>query len=198
VIRFTTALVLSLLVRAEAVDAQEAVRAQQALEAYRRLDYPAAIVMARRALAQQPSRADRIALYELLGFSYGALDSTRQAVDAFRELIFLDPDREPDVSRVSPRITSLYASALGQVLVVRRIRSDTASFIAGQGGASVSFQISRPARVVVRAVGAGLDLVVDTMAVAGEGRARWGATDLVGNPVPPGNVPVHSHCGVRA
>ena len=159
---------------------------QQAVDAYGRLDYPAAILTARRALAARPSRADRIVLYELLGFSYGALDSTRQAVDAFRELIFLDPDREPDASRVSPRIASLYASALGQVLVVRRIRTDTTSFVAGQGTATVTFQVTRPSRVVVRAVGSGIDVILDTLSVAGEGRALWGAIRPTGEPVPPG------------
>lgn len=180
-------LVLALLAGASARgQAQDAALTRQAVEAHQRLDYPGAIVAARRALSGRLSRADRITLYELLGLSYGALDSTRQAVDAFRELIFLDPDREPDMSRVSPRITSLYASAMGQVLVVRRIRADTTSFVAGRGSATVRFQVSRPARVVVRAVGAGLDLVLDTMSVAGEGRAQWGAADSVGEPVPPG------------
>src|SRR4051812_15594768 len=86
--------------------------------AYQSLDYAAAIRSAHDALADRIPEATRIAAYEILAFSYAALDSTRQAVEAFRELIFLDPNRTPDVERVSPRITALYALALGQVLVV--------------------------------------------------------------------------------
>jgi hypothetical protein len=166
--------------------AQESTLVQQAADAYQRLDYPAAIVSIRRALATRLTVDDRITAYELLAFSYGAVDSARQAVDAFRELIFLDPDREPDPNTVSPRITSLYASALGQVLVVRHIRTDTVSFVAGDGDAVVEFELSRPALVVARAVGPGIDVVLDSMSVAGAGRVRWPATTPTGEPAPPG------------
>ena len=99
------------------VTAAGALRAQQdadvirAQQAYDALDFRTVIPAAQRAIANPDlSVEDRIIAYELLGFTYGALDSTVQAVNAFRNLIFLDPDREPDAVRVTPRITSLYAS----------------------------------------------------------------------------------------
>jgi hypothetical protein len=160
---------------------------RQAKAAYDNLDFGAAIRSARRAVQEpQLARDDRVLALEILGYSYGAFDSTRQAVEAFKELIFLDPNREPDVDRVSPRITSLYASALGQVLVVRRAAVDSATFVAGQGGAPVRFQVSRNARVVTRVVGPGLDLALDSQLVSGTARMDWRALRPDGTPVPPG------------
>jgi hypothetical protein len=150
------------------------------------LDYATAIRVARAALAGRIERADRIEMFDVLGYAYGALDSTRQAVDAFKELIYLSPDHEPDVSTVSPRITSLYASALGQVLVVRKVKLDTASFIAGSGGAALRFQVSRPARVVTRAVGSGADVKVDSSLVSGSAQLAWRALTADGRSLPSG------------
>ncbi len=166
--------------------AQENPTLRRAQEAYDELDFAGAITYARRALQERLSRGDRVIAYELLGYTYGALDSARQAVEAFRELIYLDPDREPDVERVSPRITSLYASALGQVLVVRRVSVDSASFVAGQGSVPVRFAVSRASRAVTRVVGEGLDLVIDSQLVAGASQVNWQALTEGGAPVPPG------------
>jgi len=170
--------------------AQDNATLRQAQQAYDALDFSDAITLARRALGQQLDRSDQIAAHELLGFAYGALDSTRQAVEQFRQLIFIDPDREPDVNVVSPRITSLYASALGQVLVVRRLRVDSTSFVAGQGNLNVQFQLSRPARAIGRVVGSGYDAVIDTQLVAGTGRFEWSALTDGGEPVPAGDYQV--------
>jgi hypothetical protein len=166
------------------------VTVQLAQQAYDELDFPRAITLGRQALQHQLTRDDQVAMHELLGLTYGALDSARQAVDHFRQLIFLDPDREPDVDVVSPRITSLYASALGQVLVVRRLRVDSASFVAGQGALAVQFQLSRPARAVGRVVGADYDMVLDSQLVAGTGRFEWRATTDSGEPVPAGDYQI--------
>ncbi len=174
-----------------ALSAQEHPFVFRAQQAYEALDFSAAIANARSALQQRLSREDRILAYELLGFSYGALDSTRQAVEAFRQLIFLDPDREPDVERVSPRITSLYASALGQVLVVRRVRVDSTSFIAGQGYVPIRFEVTRAARAVTRVIGGGLDLVIDSsLVVAGETQVLWNALTVSGEPVTAGTYQI--------
>lgn len=185
--------IATLLVMIEVAAATVALRAQdsstvrEARAAYENLDFPAALDAAKRAVAGRQSQRDLATAYEVMAFSYAALDSTRQAVEAFRELIFLDPDREPNVERVSPRITSLYASALGQVLVVRGLRVDSASFVAGQGGAPIQFTVSRPARVTTRLVGEGLDVVVDSQLVAGVGGFRWAAVTAAGDPVPVGH-----------
>jgi hypothetical protein len=183
--RAAAGLALSLAAAPLAAQQHQLVRGAKA--AFDGLDYAVAIQLARRAVEQQLAREDRVLAFEILGYSYGAFDSTRQAVEAFKELIFLDPNREPDVNRVSPRIRSLYASALGQVLVVRRATVDSATFVAGQGGAPVRFQVSRPARVVTRVVGPDLNLTVDCQLVSGTTRVDWQGLDAQGMPVPAGS-----------
>jgi hypothetical protein len=176
---------------AERAATQESRTLAEARQAYEALDFELAIARASQALdAERLSRDDRIVAYELLGFAYGALDSARQAVASFRELIFLDPDREPDVNLVSPRITALYASALGQVLVVRRLRVDSATFVANQGSVAIQFQLSRPARAIARVIGPGYDVVVDSQLVAGAGRFEWRAVTENGDPAAPGTYQV--------
>jgi hypothetical protein len=186
-VRSLVALAVGLLL-VPTLSAQQDSALTRAQAAYTDLDYARAITSAREALAGSLTRDEQVAAYELLGFSYGALDSTRQAVDAFRQLIFLDPDREPDVERVSPRITSLYASALGQVLVVRRLHVDSATFVGGAGGAPVRFEVSRAARTRTRILGPGVDLVVDSQSVAGGSPAgfEWDVHGPSG-PLPPGD-----------
>jgi hypothetical protein len=158
----------------------------RARSSYTELDYAGAIQLAQRALGGPLSLDQRVVAYELLGYSYGALDSTRQAVEAFRRLIFLAPDREPDVERVSPRITSLYASALGQVLVVRRLALDSASFIAGSGSVPIHFEVSRTAQAITRVLGPAVDLVVDSQIVSGAVRVDWRVSGAGGRPLPAG------------
>ena len=158
----------------------------RAQAAYNDLDYSAAIQLAQRALAGPLSQNGRVGAYELLGFSYGALDSTHQAVEAFRRLIFLAPDRIPDVERVSPRITSLYASALGQVLVVRRLSLDSASFLAGSGSVPIRFEVSRTAQVVTRLLGPTSELIIDSQTVSGAVRVDWRVSGSDGRPLPAG------------
>jgi hypothetical protein len=177
---------LSLLLAPGPLAGQQNAEVRRAQAAYQGLEYSEAVLAARQALRGPLSADDRATAYELLGFSYGALDSTRQAVDAFRQLIFLAPDREPDVERVSPRITSLYASALGQVLVVRRVRLDSARFVAGAGSVPIRFEVSRDAQVFIRVIGPGTDVVVDSQNVAGVARVDWTVTAADGRPMPPG------------
>jgi tetratricopeptide (TPR) repeat protein len=170
--------------------AQQDTLLSQAQAAYEALDYSSAIRAARQALRGSLGRDEQVAAYELLGYSYGALDSTRSAVEAFQQLIFLAPDREPDVERVSPRITSLYASALGQVLVVRRVAIDSTSFIAGAGAVPIRFEVSRLAHTSVRVIGSGLDIVVDSQTVSGIVRVDWRATHERDRPFPPGDYEI--------
>ena len=166
--------------------AQEVAPLVEARRAYTELDYSTAIAAGRRALQEPLDPESRAEVYELLGYAYGALDSTRQAVTAFQQLIFLEPDREPDVERVSPRITSLYASALGQVLVVRRVRLDSVTFVAGLDSAAIRFEVSRTAETSARVIGSGVDLIVDSNTVTGPARADWPVTYPDGRPLPEG------------
>jgi tetratricopeptide (TPR) repeat protein len=166
---------------------QDNATVRAAAAAYENLEFAVALTTAQRAVTERLSQEDLAQAYEILAFSYAALDSTRQSVEAFRELIFLDPDREPNVERVSPRITSLYASALGQVLVVRGLRVDSASFVGGTGGVPIQYRVSRPARVFTRIVGDGVDAIVDSQLVAGVGGFRWDVLRPGGEPVPAGD-----------
>lgn len=158
----------------------------RAESAYVALEFSTALSLARQAAGTRLTQSQLARAYEVLAFSYAALDSTRQAVEAFRELIFLAPDREPSVERVSPRITSLYASALGQVLVVRALHVDSGAFVGGEGAVPVRYALSRPASVTSRLIGEGLDIVVDSQLTAGSGGFRWEALQPNGEPVPAG------------
>src|SRR5713226_8816013 len=114
---------------------------RQGLQAYDNLDFPRAILLARRALGERMVGSDQARAYELLGFAYSATDSQVKAVDAFKQTILLDPDRELDPRKISPKITSLFYSALGQVLVVRQLRVDSARFVGGQGTVPIRFTV---------------------------------------------------------
>src|SRR3989441_12178765 len=77
---------------------------RQALQAYDNVDFARAIALARRALLERMSGPDQARAYELLGFAYSATDSQVKAVDAVKQTILLDPDRELDPRRISPKI----------------------------------------------------------------------------------------------
>jgi hypothetical protein len=185
-LRRTCRVLAGLTLLAGAATAQNSATLRRARAASEQLDFATTIRLARQATTEQLGRDDRILAFELLGYAYGALDSARQAVDAFRQLIFLAPDREPDVERVSPRITSLYASALGQVLVVRKVAVDSTTIVAGDGRVLIRYQVSRAARATTRVVGQGLDLVVDSQLVTGPGLASWNGLSPAGTAAPAG------------
>ncbi len=156
---------------------------RQALQAYDNVDFARAIALARRALLERMSGPDQARAYELLGFGYSATDSQVKAVDAFKQTILLDPDRELDPRRISPKITSLFYSALGQVLVVRQLKVDSARFVGGQGSLPIRFTVTSPARVRTRAVSGAASLLVDSAVVTGTVNVRWPARLPNGDPV---------------
>jgi len=159
---------------------------RQALQAYDALDFAQAGALARRALTERMSGSDQARTYELLGFTYSATDSQAKAVDAFKQAILLDPDRQLDANKVSPKITSLFYSALGQVLVVRQLQVDSARFVAGQGAVPLRFTVTSPARVRVRAISGPTTLLIDSTVVTGAVSVRWLAQLPGGGPVPAG------------
>ncbi|HUK20501.1 MAG TPA: hypothetical protein VLV45_02950 [Gemmatimonadales bacterium] len=163
--------------------AQTRTMLRQAQDAYDALDFSRAAVLARRALTERLSAADQTRAYELLGFSYSAIDSQIKAVDAFKQTILLDPDHQLDANKVSPKITSLFYSALGQVLVVRQLRVDSAKFVSGQGAVPIRFTVTSPARIRVRAVNANTSLAVDSAVGTGQYTVRWPAQLPSGGPV---------------
>jgi tetratricopeptide (TPR) repeat protein len=180
----------ALILGAAALPAQESPALRQARAHYDGLFYDSAVAAARRALdAPRVSAADRAALYELLGYAYATMDSTSPAVAAFRELILLDPDREPDQVRVSPRITSRYTQALSQVLVVRRLSVDSAGFVAGEGRVNIRFQLSRAA-IVRTTVRGGTTQLLDSASLAGGATVGWDGTMGARTPAAPGRYQV--------
>src|SRR3989454_260025 len=161
---------------------------RQALQAYDQLNFPQAIVLANRSLREPLGGAERGRAYELLGSAYSAMDSALKAVDAFQPAILVDPDRQLDPTKISPKITSAFLLALGQVLVVRQLKVDSVRFVGGQAGAGVPirFTITSPARVRVRALSGSTSLLIDSSAVTGTVSLRWPAVLRSGEPVPQG------------
>src|SRR5438876_11742963 len=174
-------------VRAQAAPAPQNATLRAAIQAYENLDFARAITLARRALSERMSGPDQARAYELLGFAYSATDSQVKAVDAFKQTILLDPDRELDPRRISPKITSLFYSALGQVLVVRQLKVGTVRFVGGQGSVPIRFTVTSPARVRTRAVSGAASLLVDSAVVTGTVNGRWPARLANGDPVAAGD-----------
>jgi hypothetical protein len=170
--------------------AQVSATLRRAEAAYRDLAYSQTIVEARRALGERLGRGDQARAYELIGFAYAAMDSARQSTEAFRELLFLAPDRELDPGRISPKITSLFALALGQVLVVRHVQVDTTSIIAGSGSVPIRFTVTRSARVRTRIVGPSWERTVDSSLVDGTLRVGWNGLRADGRAAEPGDYRV--------
>ena len=179
------ALSLALLAAPLAAQGRSALR--QAEASYRDLSYGQAIVQARRALEGRLSAGEQARAWEVLGFAYAALDSARQSTDAFKQLLFLSPDRELDPGRISPKITSLFALALGQVLVVRHLAADSATFVAGRGSLPIGFTLTRTARVRTRIAGQGGEAVVDSSLGEGALRLRWNGLLRDGRAAPSGD-----------
>ena len=172
------------------LEAQRAPSLGRAEASYRELAYGQAIVHARRALGEKPNGAEQARAYELLGFAYAALDSVRQSTEAFKQLLFLEPDRDLDPARISPKITSLFALALGQVLVVRHLDADSATFVAGAGALPLRYTVTRSARIRTRIVGAAGEALVDSTLGEGTFQLRWNGLLRDGAPAPSGDYRV--------
>jgi hypothetical protein len=185
--RLITALGAALIIQLAAfpspVVAQDSQTLRQAGEAYSNLAYGEAIALARKAFRERLSRSDQARYYELLGFAYASLDSTRQATEAFKQVLMLNPDRGLDATRISPKITSSFALALAQVLVLRELRVDSTEFIAGAGSLPISFSVTRTARLHTKIVGPSGEMTVDS--ALGEGAVRLGWNGLLANGLPP-------------
>ncbi len=174
-----------------ALAAQENPVVREAQAAFDGLEFSSAVGLARRALGADLSTADRTIAYEVLGFSLGALDSADAAVDAFVQMIVLDPDHDPDRERFPPRLLALYSQALGEVLVVRKLRVDSATFVAGQGAVPIRFDVSRPSWVSTRVVGGGATVLVDSqLADPGPVLVAWSPVAAGGDPLPPATYQV--------
>ncbi|HUF25340.1 MAG TPA: hypothetical protein VMM18_00060 [Gemmatimonadaceae bacterium] len=187
ILRAGLAAALLLVLPAASLDAQRSATLARAEASYGELAYAQAITHARRALGERLPGPDQARAWELMGFAYAALDSARQSTEAFKQLLFLEPDRELDPARISPKITSLFALALGQILVVRHVSADTTTFIAGRGALSIRFTVTRGARVRTRIVGPGGEALVDSSLTDGTLRLSWDGLLRDGTPAPGGD-----------
>ena len=160
---------------------------RSAEQAYNNLEYRQVVSLAQAALRERLSGAERARAYELLGFTYGAMDSILKAVDAFKQMVLIDPERQLDPNRVSPKAYSAFDVALRQVLLVRQLRVDSTSFVAGRGAVPIRFTVTQPARVVARAIGSAGSFVIDSGAWNGQVNLSWPARLPSGDPVPAGN-----------
>ncbi len=178
--------------RAQALQNATLRRAQQA---YDNLEYRQALAFGQAALRERLAGAERARAYEVVAFSYAALDSILKAVDAFKQMVLIDPERQLDPNRVSPKAYSAFDVALRQVLLVRQLRIDSTSFVAGQGAVPIRFMVTQPARVVTRAIGVGggggpANFLVDSSAWNGQVNLSWSPRLPNGDPVPAGSYTV--------
>ncbi|HEY0351166.1 MAG TPA: tetratricopeptide repeat protein [Gemmatimonadales bacterium] len=162
--------------------AQDNPTLRRASKAYNDLSFAQAITLVRQATRERLGSNDQARAYELLGFAYASLDSTRQATEAFKQALLLNPDRALDAARVSPKITSAFALALAQVLVLRDLRIDTSEFVAGVGSLPIRFTVTRTARLRTRLVGPGGEITVDSALGEGAVRLQWNGLLAGGRP----------------
>jgi hypothetical protein len=163
-------------------------RAQQAFD---NLDYRQALTIAQSSLRERLTGFERARAYELLGFTYSGMDSILKAVDAFKQVVLIEPERDLDPNRTSPRALSAFQVALTQILVVRQLRVDSVSFIGGQGAVGIRYTVTQPSRVVTRVTGGGLGSIrIDSTVANGQVNIRWPARMSSGDPVPAGNYSV--------
>jgi hypothetical protein len=177
------ALAIPLTASGSPLTAQDNPTLRRASQAYNNLSFAQAISLARQASRERLGQDDQSRAYELLAFSYASLDSTRQATEAFKQLLLLSPDRALDAARVSPKITSAFALALAQVLVLRELRIDTTEFVAGAGHLPIRFTVTRTARLRTRLVGPSGEITVDSALGEGPVQLQWNG--LLRNGQPP-------------
>jgi hypothetical protein len=163
-------------------------RAQQAFD---NLDYRQALTIAQASLRERLTGFERARAYELLGFTFSGMDSILKAVDAFKQVVLIEPERDLDPNRTSPKALSAFQVALTQILVVRQLRVDSVNFIGGQGAVGIRYTVTQPSRVVTRVTGGTLGTIrIDSTVANGQVNLRWPARMASGDPVPAGTYSV--------
>jgi len=163
-------------------------RAQQAFE---NLDYRQALSLGQASLRERLTGFERARAYELLGFTYSGMDSILKAVDAFKQVVLIEPERDLDPTRTSPKALSAFQVALTQILVVRQLRVDSVEFIGGQGAVAMRYTVTQPSRVITRITGGTQgNMRIDSTVANGQVNIRWPARMPSGDPVPAGNYNV--------
>jgi hypothetical protein len=183
----TVAMLIAPLVSAQTIQNPTLRRAQQAFD---NLDYRQALTEGRAALRERLTGYERARAYELLGFTYSGMDSILRSVDAFKQVVLLEPERQLDPNRTSPKALSAFQVALTQVLVVRQLVIDSVTFIGGQGAVPLRYTVTQPARVVTRVIGGATSLRIDSTVANGQVNLRWQARTPGGDPLPAGNYTI--------
>jgi len=192
VIRTSTWLVVIVVLLASVASAQTIQNAtlRKAQAAFDNLDYRQALTLARSALRERLTGYERARAYELLGFTYSGMDSILKSVDAFKQVVLLEPERQLDPNRTSPKALSAFQVALTQVLVVRQLVVDSVTFIGGQGAVPIRYTVTQPARVVTRVLGGAATMRIDSTVATGQVNIRWPARTATGDPLPAGNYTI--------
>ena len=179
---------------AQTIQNQTLKRAQQAFD---NLDYRLALSSAQASLRERLTGFERARAYEILGFTYSGMDSILKAVDAFKQVVLLEPERDLDPTKTSPKALSAFQVALTQVLVVRQLTVDSVTFVGGQGVVPLRYTVTQPARVVTRVIGPRGSVRIDSTVASGQINIRWPARLPSGDPVPAGdyNVVVEATVG---
>ena len=191
-IRTSTWLVVIVVLLASVASAQTIQNAtlRKAQAAFDNLDYRQALTLARSALRERLTGYERARAYELLGFTYSGMDSILKSVDAFKQVVLLEPERQLDPNRTSPKALSAFQVALTQVLVVRQLVVDSVTFIGGQGAVPIRYTVTQPARVVTRVLGGAATMRIDSTVATGQVNIRWPARTAAGDPLPAGNYTI--------
>ena len=164
---------------------------RRARQAFDNLDYRQALTAGQASLRERLTGFERARAYELLGFTYSGMDSILKAVDAFKQVVLIEPERELDPNRTSPKALSAFQVALTQILVVRQLRVDSVQFIGGQGAVGIRYTVTQPSRVVTRITGGSIaGMRIDSTVANGQVNLRWPARLPSGDPVPAGNYNV--------
>ena len=183
-------LLLPAVVSAQTIQNATLRRAQQAFD---NLEYRQALSAAQASLRERLSGYERARAYELLGFTYSGMDSILKAVEAFKQVVLIEPERDLDPNRTSPKALSAFQVALTQILVIRQLRVDSVQFIGGQGVVPIRYTVTQPSRVVARVTGGALGggaMRIDSTVANGQVNIRWPARLPSGDPVPAGNYNV--------
>ena len=113
-IRTSTWMVVFVALLASVASAQTIQNAtlRRAQSAFDNLDYRQALTLGRAALRERLTGYERARAYELLGFTYSGMDSILKSVDAFKQVVLLEPERQLDPNRTSPKALSAFQVAL--------------------------------------------------------------------------------------
>ena len=180
------ALLVAPVLSAQTIQSATLRRAQQAFD---NLEYRQALTLGQASLRERLTGFERARAYELLGFTYAGMDSILRAVDAFKQVVLLEPERQLDPTRTSPKALSSFQVALTQVLVVRQLVVDSVTFVGGQGTVPIRYTVTQPARVVTRVIGA-TTARIDSTVANGQVNLRWQPRMPNGDPLPAGSYTI--------